>query len=182
MFRQFITLMSDLALCLLAALALGPLAAGHAGAGELTIQKEKRSLTYTDGNVTREFQVSLGFTPTGAKLKQGDGKTPEGVYFITHKNPKSNFYLSLGISYPDAEDAKEALRARLISRGEYAAITKAIRLHRTPPQNTRMGGAIYIHGGGARSDWTWGCIALNNEDMAFLFEHVRAGDKVTIFK
>jgi murein L,D-transpeptidase YafK len=174
MTRPFATLICALALCLLAAL--------PAAAGELLIHKEKRSLTYTDGTVTREFQISLGFTPAGPKLQQGDGKTPEGVYFVTHKNPKSNFHLSLGISYPNVDDAREGLRSGLISRREYAAIEKAIRRHLTPPQNTRMGGAIYIHGGGARWDWTWGCIALSNEDMDFLFQHVTAGDKVTILK
>jgi murein L,D-transpeptidase YafK len=174
MVRHFATFISALSFCLLAA--------HHADAGELLIHKEKRSLTYIDGSGAREFPVSLGFTPSGPKLKQGDGKTPEGVYFITHKNPKSNFHLSLGLSYPNLDDAREGLRAKLLSKGEYAAIEKANRLHRTPPQNTPMGGAIYIHGGGARSDWTWGCIALNNEDMDFLFEHIRAGDKVTILK
>lgn len=181
MIRQFATFMSAPAICLLAA-ALGLPAARHAAAAELLIHKEQRSLTYTDGKITREFPIRLGFTPTGPKLKQGDGKTPEGVYFITHKNPNSSFHLSLGISYPNRDDAREGLRTKLISRAEYAAIEKAIRLHRTPPQNTRLGGAIYIHGGGTQRDWTWGCIALSDADMDFLFEHVAAGDKVTILK
>ncbi len=156
--------------------------AGDAIAGELLIHKEKRSLTYTDGTVSRDFPIALGFTPTGAKEKQGDGKTPEGVYYIMNKNPKSSFYLSLGISYPNVDDAKAGLRARLISKTQYAAIEKAIRLGRIPPQGTPLGGAIYIHGGGTQSDWTWGCIALSNEDVTFLYQHVKVGDKVTILK
>lgn len=163
-------------------LALGLMAAQTAMAAELLIHKEQRSLTYTDGSITRDFPIRLGFTPVGPKLKQGDGKTPEGVYYIMNKNPRSAFYLSLGVSYPNAEDAQEGLRAGLISKKEYAAIQRAIRLHRMPPQNTKMGGAIYIHGGGTQSDWTWGCVALNNEDISFLFSHLQVGDKVTITK
>ncbi|HEY5994580.1 MAG TPA: L,D-transpeptidase family protein [Gallionellaceae bacterium] len=167
---------------LLSALLIFPPATRQATAAELLVHKEKRSLTYTDGTVTRDFKVSLGFTPTGPKLEQGDGKTPEGVYYIAHKNPNSSFHLSLGVSYPNVDDAQAGLRAKLISKKEYAAIVQAIRQHRMPPQNTRMGGAIYIHGGGSQSDWTWGCIALNNEDIDFLYQHVKAGDKVTILK
>lgn len=172
--RTIAALLSTLALCLPAA--------RQAVAGELLIHKEKRSLTYTEGTVTREFPVALGFTPTGAKEKQGDGKTPEGVYYIMNKNPKSSFYLSLGVSYPNIDDAKAGLRARLISKAQYAAIEKAIRRHLIPPQGTRLGGAIYIHGGGTQKDWTWGCIALSDEDIAFLYQHVKVGDKVTIVK
>jgi murein L,D-transpeptidase YafK len=174
--------MIRLAATMMCALCLGLLATLPAAAGELLIHKEKRSLTYTEGNVTREFAISLGSSPVGPKLRQGDRKTPEGVYYIMNKNPKSQFHLSLGVSYPNIEDAREGLRLKLISKGEFAAIEKAIRLRRIPPQNTRMGGAIYIHGGGAQSDWTWGCIALDNRDMDFLFSHVKVGDKVTILK
>ena len=165
------------------ALLLFCLLLGHSAAGgELIIEKEKRRLQYKEGNVMREFQVSLGFSPIGHKLRQGDGKTPEGVYYIMNKNPKSSFYLSLGISYPNIDDARAGLRAKLISRAQYTAIEQAIRRQRIPPQGTRLGGAIYIHGGGAQTDWTWGCVALNNEDMAFLFQHVQVGDKVTIVR
>lgn len=168
--------------CYAAILILAICAVGNAVAGELLIHKEKRSLTYTDGAVTRDFAIALGFTPTGPKEKQGDGKTPEGVYYIMNKNPNSSFYLSLGVSYPNIEDARAGLRARLISKAQYTAIERAIRQHRIPPQGTHLGGAIYIHGGGTQKDWTWGCIALSDEDIAFLYQHVKVGDKVTIVK
>lgn len=156
------------------------LAAAHAGAAELVISKAERSLEYRGEGVSRKFPVGLGSAPTGRKSRQGDRKTPEGVYFITQKNTRSQFYLSLGISYPNIEDAKAGTRSRLISNKEYTAIETAIRQRRLPPQNTALGGDIFIHGGGSQSDWTWGCIALNNADIAFLFKHVRVGDKVTI--
>jgi murein L,D-transpeptidase YafK len=113
---------------------------------------------------------------------QGDRKTPEGSYYITHKNAKSQFYLSLGISYPNLDDARAGLRAGLISKSEFARIETANKHKKLPPQGTRLGGDIFIHGGGAQLDWTWGCIALNNQDMDFLFTHVAVGDKVTILK
>lgn len=166
----------------LASLLLGLLWLHSAAAAELLIHKQKRLLQYRNGEVTREFQVSLGFTPIGPKMKQGDGKTPEGVYYIMNKNPKSRFHLSIGVSYPNIEDASKGLQAGLISRKQYSAIAKAIRHRRIPPQGTRLGGEIYIHGGGTQSDWTWGCIALSNEDITFLYRHIKVGDKVTIVK
>lgn len=154
----------------------------NAAAADLLISKDKRSLMYTEKGVSREFKISLGSAPVGAKLKQGDRKTPEGVYFIMNKNAKSNFYLSLGVSYPNIDDAKAGLSAGLITKSVYAKIERANRQRRIPPQGTALGGDIYIHGGGTESDWTWGCIALNNADMDFLFKHVKVGDKVTILK
>jgi murein L,D-transpeptidase YafK len=137
-------------------------------------------LEYREGGVSREFPIGLGTAPIGRKSRQGDRKTPEGAYFITHKNSRSQFYLSLGISYPNPDDAKAGLESGIISRAQYAAIEEASRQRQRPPQNTRLGGDIFIHGRGAQSDWTWGCIALDDEDMKFVFEHVRVGDKVMI--
>ncbi|MDX2044480.1 MAG: L,D-transpeptidase family protein [Acidobacteriota bacterium] len=124
----------------------------------------------------KTYQIALGNTPTGHKRKQGDGKTPEGEYYITHKNPKSNFYLSLGVSYPNISDADEGLKAGLITKQQHEAIAAAIRSKSKPPQNTKLGGDIFIHGGGAGKlmglirDWTLGCIALENEDIKELFD------------
>ena len=68
----------------------------------------------------------------------------------------------------------------LISRIEHDAIVKAIKKKKVPPQNTALGGEIYIHGQGAKSDWTWGCIALENEDIAELYGVVEVGTPVAI--
>lgn len=151
-------------------------------AAEIVVSKAKRILEYREDGVSREFPIGLGTAPVGRKVQQGDRKTPEGAYFITHKNSRSQFYLSLGISYPNPDDAKAGLQSKLISQAQYAAIEDASRKRQLPPQNTRLGGDIFIHGRGAQSDWTWGCIALNDEDMKFLFEHVRVGDKITILE
>ncbi|MCI0665733.1 MAG: L,D-transpeptidase family protein [Acidobacteria bacterium] len=119
----------------------------------------------------KTYQISLGSNPTGTKRRQGDGATPEGDYYITHKNPRSQFYLSLGLSYPNISDADAGLKAGRLSKRQYEAIAGAIRQMNKPPQNTRLGGDIFIHGGGSGiSDWTIGCIALENEEMKELFD------------
>ncbi len=73
----------------------------------IVIKKEKRKLELLDGKkLIKTYSVALGFAPTGDKEKQGDGKTPEGEFYIFTKNNQSKFYLSLGVSYPNVEDAK----------------------------------------------------------------------------
>jgi murein L,D-transpeptidase YafK len=132
-------------------------------------------------NLQKTYQISLGSNPTGTKLRQGDGATPEGDYYVTHKNPRSRFYLSLGLSYPNISDAEAGLQAGLISKREYNAISGAIRQKTKPPQNTRLGGDIFIHGGGSGiRDWTIGCIALENEEMKELFDLIPVKTPVKI--
>jgi len=164
---------------ILAAVLLLPVATG-AYASELIVKKAERRLEFRDDTTSREFSIGLGSAPVGRKSRQGDRKTPEGVYRITHKNPNSQFYLSLGIGYPNIDDAKAGLRTGILSKAEYAKIELANQRGKLPPQNTRLGGDIFIHGRGAQSDWTWGCIALDDGDMKFLFDHVKVGDRVTI--
>ena len=59
-------------------------------------------------------------------------------------------------------------------------ITRALRVKKGPPQNTLLGGDIYIHGRGAGSDWTWGCVALDDKDIRELFDVVPIGTPVKI--
>ena len=119
---------------------------------------------------SKSYIIALGFNPKGTKSKQGDGATPEGSYFITHKNEKSKFYLSLGVSYPNRDDGAEGLKNKLITQAEYNSILEADVTNKKPPQNTKLGGDIFLHGGGTSTDWTWGCIALSNEDIKELFD------------
>lgn len=117
--------------------------------------------------VLKTYRISLGRVPVGHKNFQGDGKTPEGTYWIDRRNPRSEFHLSLGISYPNAED-----RAFAESVG------------RNP------GGDIFIHGHtGARNkrtgkknrgDWTEGCIAVKDSEMEEIYAMVRNGTVVHI--
>ena len=143
--------------------------------------KSKRQLIlYAEDKIVRTYRIGLGFNPTDDKIRQGDGATPEGTFYIFTKNAQSAFYLSLGISYPNIEDAERGLRDGLITRAQYWQIVRAIRRSAAPPQNTPLGGQIYIHGNGSRSDWTWGCVALEDEEIKELFHAVPRGTTVVI--
>lgn len=120
--------------------------------------------------LVKTYKIALGFAPVGTKQKQGDGATPEGEYYITHKNPNSKFYLSLGVSYPNIQDAASGLQRKLISQAQYDVIVAAIQAQAKPPQDTKLGGDIFLHGHGANSDWTWGCVALKDTDIKELFD------------
>ena len=146
----------------------------------LVKKAERKLFLYSDGRLVRTYHIGLGLSPAGDKEREGDYKTPEGDFYIFTKNDKSAYYLSLGISYPSLTHAKRGLRKGLITQAQYQQIAEAIRKKKAPPQTTRLGGQIYIHGHGARSDWTWGCVALENEDVRELFESVAVGTPVTI--
>jgi len=147
----------------------------------IVIEKVKRQLTvFDDEKLIKTFRISLGFSPTGDKEREGDGRTPEGKFYVYTKNPKSKFYLSLGISYPGVDDAERGLRDGMISKEEHDAIIGAVRQKKMPPQDTALGGLIYLHGGGAGKDWTYGCAALADEDIRQLFNEIPIGTPVTI--
>lgn len=149
----------------------------------IVIKKNERLLSICDGDaLVREYKIVLGFSPAGDKETRGDGKTPEGEFYVCAKNPASKFYLSLGLSYPNVEAANRGLREKTISLEEYNAIVKAIDEKRMPPQTTALGGEIYIHGGGAAAagDWTEGCVALENEEIKELFDAIPVGAPVVI--
>ena len=147
----------------------------------VVVEKGARRLRlYAGGEVVRVRRIALGFTPEGDKVRQGDGRTPEGEYKVCMKNPKSNFYLSLGLTYPNAEDAERGVRDGLITRAQHRSITRALTNGRCPPWNTALGGEIFIHGGGVGRDWTFGCVALENPEIKELFDTLPAGTPVEI--
>ena len=147
----------------------------------IVVKKSQRQLLlFSDGKLVRTYHIALGLSPTGDKVRQGDRRTPEGSFYIFAKNARSAFYLSLGLSYPNAEHAARGLRDGLITRSQYNQIMSALKRKLTPPQNTDLGGDIYIHGNGAQSDWTWGCVALENEDMRELYQAVQVRTPVVI--
>ena len=126
------------------------------------VRKSSRELLlWSDGNVLREYEIDLGFAPQGAKRFEGDGKTPEGQYFIDRRNPESKFFLSLGISYPNARDRSEA---RLAGK--------------------EPGGDIFIHGASARrrskKDWTAGCIAMRDSEIREVYWMVPLWTPITL--
>lgn len=113
----------------------------------------------------RTYPMGMGFAPIGHKQFEGDGKTPEGSYIIDRRNPNSLFHLSIGISYPNAED-----RAFAAAQG------------RSP------GGDIFIHGGPRRGidpmnvrDWTAGCIAVTDRQIEEIYSMVKDGTPIDIY-
>jgi murein L,D-transpeptidase YafK len=146
----------------------------------LVSKSSRRMMLYADGQLVRTYRVGLGLSPVEDKERQGDHRTPEGEFYVFIKNDKSAFYLSLGLSYPNTEDAERGLRDGLITRAQYRSILRAQARRTAPPQNTALGGDIYIHGNGATRDWTWGCVALEDADIKELFEAVPVGTTVII--
>jgi murein L,D-transpeptidase YafK len=148
---------------------------------KIVVDKSKRRLFLcSDSKIVRSYHIALGFQPIGDKVQEGDGRTPEGRYYICVKNPKSQYYLSLGLSYPNIQDAERGLREGLISYEQYDRIAQAISEGRSPPWHTPLGGEIFIHGDGSKRDWTLGCIALHNNDMQELYDAVPVGTPVLI--
>jgi len=143
-------------------------------------KSERKLLLYSGDKLVRTYRAALGLSPRGDKVREGDRRTPEGDFYIFTKNDRSAFYLSLGISYPNAAHAERGMRDGLINKSQYDTILAALSEHKAPPQNTRLGGDIYIHGNGSGSDWTWGCVALENEDIRELFNLVGVGTPVSI--
>jgi lipoprotein-anchoring transpeptidase ErfK/SrfK len=147
----------------------------------IVISKSKRRLMlYSNNELVRTYRVGLGTDPVNDKVKEGDRRTPEGNFYVFTKNEHSAYYLSLGLSYPNVEDAERGLRDGLIDREQYAEIVTAIRNKSIPPQGTALGGEIYIHGNGSQSDWTWGCVALDDKDIRELFNAVPVKTPVLI--
>lgn len=147
----------------------------------IVVSKSKRRLTlYSSNNVVRTYRVGLGLSPIEDKVREGDKRTPEGDFYICIKNHKSRFYLSLGLSYPNRQHAERGLRDGLIIRAQYEQIVEAIERKRQPPQYTPLGGEIFIHGNGSQTDWTWGCVALEDKDIRELFDAVPVGTPVRI--
>ena len=147
----------------------------------ILVQKKARTLQIFDGDtLIKTYKISLGFKPVGDKEIEGDGKTPEGDFYVYFKNEQSAFYLSLGVSYPNIEDAIRGLKENLITQAEYDEIVKANNEKTMPPQKTKLGGEIFIHGGGCDADWTAGCMALTDEEMKEIFDVISVGTSVKI--
>lgn len=133
------------------------------------VKSTHRLLIYDGDTKVKTYRVGFG-KRQGDKTREGDKRTPEGKFYICTKNPNSRFTLSLGLSYPNIEDAGRGLRDGLIRRSQHDTIVAAIRARRQPPWNTTLGGEIMIHGCGGGSDWTLGCVAMDDDDIRELFK------------
>lgn len=133
---------------------------------QVVVNKGARKMYLLNGStVLKSYDVGLGNVPVGHKQFEGDGKTPEGVYFVDRFNPRSRYHLSVGVSYPNQHDAQ--LAAAL---GRHA------------------GGDIFIHGRGpegnrfapSNRDWTAGCIAVKDEEIEEVYAMLRPGVPIVI--
>ncbi len=128
------------------------------------------------------FDIALGDRPEGPKRTQGDRKTPEGWYWVAWKIPygSTSFYKALYVSYPNEDDAALALSEGRIDQRTHDRIVAAAR-SRSAVTDTSLGSLIEIHGSGSRPrNWTLGCVALDDEDMDFLYDAAIPG-KTAIF-
>lgn len=129
------------------------------------VYKEQRKMHLMHrGEVLRSYDIGLGFAPYGHKGEEGDGRTPEGEYIIDRRNPNSEFHLSIGIDYPNAQDIAKAKAAGVSPGGD-------IFIHGRPSKNA----------GGGR-DWTAGCIAVTNREMERIYAMVENGTPISIYK
>jgi len=127
--------------------------AGLTQADSIVVRKaERRLYLMRNGAVLRSFKVALGLRPEGHKEYEGDFRTPEGKYRLIRRNPYSEFFLSLQISYPNEADIANAKRLGMRPGGN-------IMIHGRP-NNPRKPSDYY-----AKVDWTEGCISVSNSDM-----------------
>ena len=153
------------------------------------VSKEKRRVyLYRGSTLVNTFEADMAYNSFADKKRNGgEGRrdhwrTPEGAFYVVHKNPRSQFYKALVLNYPKVEDARRGLEAGLISRPQYEAIKQAQAEQRMPPMGTDLGGWIEIHGDGTgdATAWTQGCVAVRNQAMDVLWEQVRVGTPVLV--
>jgi L,D-peptidoglycan transpeptidase YkuD (ErfK/YbiS/YcfS/YnhG family) len=148
----------------------------------VVVRKSTRNLALCNkGSLVANFRTGLGTSPVGDKVKEGDGKTPEGVFYVASRNPMSMYYKSFLFSYPDSADATRGLDAGLISASDQMSIDTAQMSCGVPPQNTGLGGLIEIHGDGSSSDWTVGCVALDNSNLDIVWSVLNVGDSIVVY-
>ena len=122
---------------------------------------------YQNGHIVKTYRIALGPNSVGPKLRQGDLRTPEGVYQIDAKNPHSHYHLALRLSYPNEEDRDRAKKLGVSPGGD-------IMIHGLPDRYSYVGS---LH---TRLDWTEGCIAVTNKEIEEIWKLVPVGTPVEI--
>jgi hypothetical protein len=128
---------------------------------------ERRLYLMRHGEVLRSYRVALGLVPDGAKARAGDFRTPEGHYLLTRRNPRSDYFLSILVSYPNDQDQERARHDRVDPGG-------SIMIHGLP--NSLRHSPNYYE----KSDWTDGCIALSDSDMVEVWLMTRENTPIEI--
>ena len=147
-------------------------------ARKIVIRKAARRLElYCGDALAARYETSLGFAPEGHKEREGDGRTPEGEYYVTMKR-RSRFHRSLQLNYPNIADADRGYAEGHIDQRQHRAIVRANLACGNPPQDTPLGSYIQIHGGGGGpevGDWTLGCVALEDAEIERVYEFHESG-------
>lgn len=133
----------------------------------LVLKKEHTLTLFSRGQVIRTYQLALGGSPVGAKQQQGDRKTPEGRYVLDRRNPKSQFYKSIHISYPNETDRERARKRGVAPGGD-------IMIHGLPNGYGALGASHRLH------DWTDGCIAVTDSEIDEIWKLVPDGTPIEI--
>jgi murein L,D-transpeptidase YafK len=134
----------------------------------LVLDKSDRVLTlYQQGLPVAQYRVALGANPVGPKKRRGDGRTPEGLYFINGRNPESKYHLSLRISYPNSTERDDAVNRGMSPGGD-------IMIHGLPRKFATVGA---LH---RQQDWTEGCIAVTNDEIEEIWRAVPNGARILI--
>jgi len=138
-------------------------------ADHIVVHKAERKLYLYNGNrLLGEYKVALGLNPIGTKEREHDFRTPEGRYFLARRNARSDFFLSIQVSYPNRQDQLRARRNRWAPGG-------SIMIHGMPNQPRHP--AEYY----ALNDWTDGCIALSNSDMVEVWMRTHDNTPIDIY-
>jgi len=132
----------------------------------VVVKNEKLLLLLRKGEVLKSYKVSIGRNP-GRRVRRGDNRTPEGIYVIDRRNPRSSYYKALHISYPNASDVRIATKLGVSPGGE-------VSIHGLPSGFEDLGATH------ADLNWTRGCIAVSNEEMDEIWEIVADGTPVNI--
>lgn len=133
----------------------------------VVVKKDRVMHAYSNGQHILTYSVTLGKEPEGAKQWEGDQRTPEGNYTIVDKNPQSDFYKNLGVSYPNADDKLRASKMKRSPGGD-------IKIHGL---KNGFGWVGRLH---RLQNWTNGCIALTDAELEELYQHVSIGAALTI--
>jgi hypothetical protein len=143
------------------------------GARLLAIKAQRRLELWVGRRMVKAYRVQLGIVPHGAKIRQGDRRTPEGDYFIC-AHSGSAYYLALWISYPNLADARRGLKEGLITPREFEEVAGALKEGRCPPQRTRLGGDLLVHG--QPPEYAAELAAAQRESSGRLRSGLQAGD------
>lgn len=156
----------------------------------VVVRSEHHLLIVKNGITLRTFKVAFGSGGKKAKLRSGDHTTPKGSYQISRVRSSGRFHMFMQLNYPNMADAIRGLEDHTITRTQYRKILDAHSKGKLPPQNTKLGGSIGLHGIGRETkdkieihqiaDWTQGCIAMRNHEIDELKRYIQVGTQVSI--